>query len=255
MTDERIADEYERRIRGTYLNVPAPIAGLCRVCSAPTSGPGYELCVPCDGHARSGLSLARGVVPLSWSPMGAQGYQDLTQYKDPMATAEQTDRLRVLLWLALTKHADCIIPARRERPFAVTHVPSTSGLRSEMHPLEVHLLSMIAGARPRATPLYVGPVGGDRNARRVLRPDHWQIDPQSLEGAQRVLILDDTWVTGSHAQSVAAAFESMGVATRIVVLGRALDRTRSDQGGYLTTHRAARFDSDLGPVQGVRHHG
>ena len=253
MTDAAIADDYERRIRGAYRNVPAHASGLCGVCSAPTSGPGYELCVPCEGQANSGHRLAHGVIPLSWAPKGAQGYQDLTQYKEPTATTEQIDRLRILLWLAFTRHADCIIPDRLTRPFAVTHVPSTSGLRGELHPLEVHLLSMIATARPRATPTYVGPIGGDRNSRRTLSPDHWQIDPQTLERAQRVLILDDTWVTGSHAQSIAAAFEAMGVAARIVVLGRALDGTRTDHGNYLTANPSEPFDSNICPVHGIRH--
>lgn len=192
-------------------------------------------------------------MPLSWAPMNAQGYQDLSQYKEATGTPEQIDRLRILLWLALSKHSGCIIPNGAERPFAVTHVPSTSGQRQGPHPLETHLLSMIAPLRPRATPTYVGPSGGDRNARRVLRPDFWDIDTATLGGAQRVLILDDTWVTGSHAQSIAAAFELRGVQTRIVVLGRALDPTRNDHGGYLTMHLPEPFDSDICPVTRVVH--
>lgn len=254
MIDEEIADAYERRIRGTYRNAAPRGPGLCDVCSAPTSKPEYRLCYTCEGQASSGVKLASGgVIPLSWARMDAQSYLDLRQYKESTAATEQIDRLRILLWLAFTKHADCIIPDRTTRPFALTHVPSTSGLRTDSHPLEVQIMSLLAPDRPRATPAYIGPVGGQRNDRRVLRPDHWAIDAQALNGAERVLIIDDTWVTGSHAQSVAAAFEAAGINARIVVLGRALDPRRTDHGNYLTAHPAAPFASDICPVTGMRH--
>jgi hypothetical protein len=182
-----------------------------------------------------------------------QGYSDLLHYKEPDGTTDQRARLRTLLWLAFTKHSDCIIPNRDRHPFAIAYVPSTSGLREGAHPIETNFMSMFASSVPRAVPTYVGQVGGDRNARRRLSPESWQINRGALGDVDRVLIVDDTWVSGGHVQSVAAAFELSGIAARTVVLGRALDPSRADQGSFLRSHAATPFDSDICPVHRTKH--
>ena len=240
-------EDLERVIRGAYRNVPPRAAGLCEVCSAPTTSSAYRLCVPCEAHAGSGVQLASGgVVPLSWAPMDSQGYQDLRQYKEPGATDEPVGRLRTMFALAFTRHSGCL--AKKDGgPLAVVHIPSTSGLRSGAHPFELHLMSMVSVNVPRAAARYEGPTDGTRNSRRALTPEHWKLElPPTL--VSRVLVLDDTWVSGGHAQSVAAAFEQRGIAARIVVLGRALIPTRNDHGRYLRDHPAEPFDSRVCPV-------
>lgn len=252
-------EDLERQIRGTYINVPSWVAGLCEVCSAPTTGPKYPRCVPCAGQAEQGYQLARGVIPLSWAPMAqvegysGQNYSDLLHYKEPDGTPMQQARLRALMWLAFTKHADCLIPEHRTRPFALTHVPSTSGLREGPHPIETNFLSLFDSSVPRVTTEYVGQIGGPRNDRRQLNPGAWQTDPATVEGVERVLIVDDTWVSGGHAQSVAAAFELAGIAARIVILGRALDPSRRDHGNFLRANPAAPFNSAVCPLHRTPH--
>lgn len=244
-------DERERVIRGAYRNVPAHSAGLCALCSAPTSSSSYSHCVPCETFLGSGIQLARGgVVALSWAPMDSQGYQDLRQYKEPMVTPDQLGRLRTMFGLAFTRHAACLV-GDPDLPLSVAHIPSTSGLRPGPHPFEQNFVNMLSPDVPRAQARYVGPVGGARNSRRNLNPDHWEIDLPP--GAGKVLVLDDTWVTGGHAQSVAAAFELRGVAARIVVLGRALDPSRTDHGRFLRSNPAEPFDSSTCPVHREAH--
>lgn len=75
-----------------------------------------------------------GVVPLSWAPMDSQGYQDLRQYKEPSATADQLGRLRTMFALAFSRHTTCIASSDPSRPLGVAHIPSTSGLRPGEHP-------------------------------------------------------------------------------------------------------------------------
>jgi hypothetical protein len=246
-------DELERVIRGAYRNVPAHTAGLCESCTAPTSSPGYKRCVPCDAYDRAGIQLAQGgVVALSWAPMDSQGYQDLWQYKESGATLDQLGRLRTMFALAFTRHSVCIARPDVARPLAVAHVPSTSGTRAGEHPFATYFVSMLDTGVPRAGVRYVGPTGGTKNSRRILAPEHWEVEVPD-PAISRVLVLDDTWVSGGHAHSVAAAFERSGVAARVIVLGRALDPSRGDHGAYLRAHPAEPFDSSICPVHRIAH--
>lgn len=256
-------DRRDVEIRGAYTNVPPPAPGLCAVCTAPTTSPVYARCSPCETAANSGIQVARDMIPLSWAPMpgatgeaarySGQGYLDLSQYKTVEATPAQSRRLRSLFMLAMSKHQRCILPDWPTRTCAIAHVPSTSGLRTGAHPLEELLLGFFHINIPRVNPQYVGQVGGNRNQRRMLNPENWRINSEELQGASRVLILDDAWVTGGHAQSLAAAFARIGVNSRILVLGRVLDPRRDDHGSYLETHPPALFNSDICPVHRVRH--
>lgn len=252
------AAELEVLIRGTYINVPPARPGLCRVCTVPTSGPGWDLCLPCQGHSRSGYRLARDVIPLGWSPKtqahgySAQSYTDLSQYKEPSTPSDHLTRLRALMSLAFNRHGSCILPDFKSRPFAVSYVPSTSG-RPAHQPAVEQFVKMFAADIPRVVPAFRGQVGGDRNARRAFAPNNWEIPAGVPEEVERVLIIDDTWVTGGHAQSVAAAFELAGMRSRVVVLGRALDPNRTDQGSFLRAHPSEAFDSFRCPVHRVVH--
>jgi len=246
-------DDLERVIRGAYRNVPAPAAGLCADCSAPTTSPTFDRCVPCTAYRSAGVPLARGgIVPLSWAPMDSQGYQDLRMYKEPAGTADQIARLRTMFALAFTRHSSCLVKPDSERPLGVAHVPSTSGTRVGEHPFSSLFMSMLSASVPRATAHYLGSGIGSRNSRRALSPDQWEITLPSPD-ITRVLVLDDTWVSGGHAHSVASAFEQQGVAARIIVLGRALDPSRNDHGGYLRAHAALPYDSAICPVHRVAH--
>ncbi|MEV8337927.1 MAG: hypothetical protein EPO52_15285 [Herbiconiux sp.] len=263
MNEEFLAG-LEAEIRGAYYNAPPAAPGLCQVCTAPTTSEQYLLCSPCESAQSSGHQLAHDVVPLSWAPMpegldygthsySGQGYLDLRQYKTPEAVQTQWRRLRSLFILAFAKHSACIVPDSDSRAYAITHVPSTSGQRNGTHPIETLLYGNFRDDRPRVTPEYVGEVGAPRAHRRQLNPSNWRIDPTQMQGAERVLILDDTWVTGGHAQSLAAAFAAIGVSARVIVLGRALDPRRNDHGSYLAEHRPALFDSSICPVHRVQH--
>jgi len=242
-----VSEARKRLIRGTYWNVPATSSGLCVVCTAPTTNDSYQTCYPCTEQQRSGKVLASGgVYPLMWAPMQSQGYQDLRQYKESSATPDQIGRLKALFALALTDHKACLIPRYKE-PFAVAHVPSTSGTRTGTHPLEQHILSMLSATRPRIVPRYVGPSGPDKSNHRRLDPDAWVI-PDMPADIHRAILIDDTWVTGSRAQSVASALEARGINTRIIVLGRALDPSRRDHSHYLDSHSPSPYNTDICPV-------
>ncbi len=182
-----------------------------------------------------------------------QGYVDLRQYKTPQAVPAQWRRLSSLFLLAFSKHGDCLVPDMATRPFALAFVPSTSGLRPGRHPLETMLSPYFKTERPRVQAQYRGDSSLTRGQRRLLNPDIWSLDTDHLGNIDRVLIFDDTWVTGGHAQSLAAAFERIGLTSRIIVLGRAIDPRRKDHGTFLQTHRPGVFDADVCPVHRLAH--
>jgi len=239
---EREPTLIERSLRGAYINVPPLAAGLCSICTAPTSGPDYSRCFLCDQHIAGGTPLATSVVSFAWAPMAAtsgysgQAYLDLRQYKEPGASGEHVARLLGLLLLTFANHSTCLLPAEPGMPYLLAHIPSTRGDRQGEHPIQSHFLSRFRPEIPRVVPEFVGTAGGNRNDRRRLNPDNWHIPLDQVGDAKRALIVEDTWVSGGHAQSVAAAFEQLGIRTRVLVLGRALDPSRKDHGGYLRAH-------------------
>ncbi|GAA1922385.1 hypothetical protein GCM10009716_33650 [Streptomyces sodiiphilus] len=62
---------------------------------------------------------------------------------------------------------------------------------------------------------------------------------------ENVLLIDDTWTTGHHAQSAAAALKSAGAGSvAIVVLGRHLNRTFGDTEWLVEQARLRSFSWD-----------
>lgn len=241
-------------LRGIYRNPPRSGDRVCPVCTAPKDA-GYSLCVPCNNHRYAGLPLADFVAPLSWAPMQTQAYEDLVSYKaEPHHTVADvaTGRLRLMFRLAFTEHAQCLIPGWQDSSVAVTHVPSTSG-RGGAHPLE-SILAMFADNVPKLQLQYVGDLTRQRDDKRSLRPDDWEVTTPGIEAYSRVLVIDDSWVTGGHAQSVASRLKLSGVPNvGIVPFGRVLRMDWPPNVQHLRDFPALTYSSAVCPVHGVTH--
>ncbi|GHE28462.1 hypothetical protein [Streptomyces capitiformicae] len=62
---------------------------------------------------------------------------------------------------------------------------------------------------------------------------------------ENVLLIDDTWTTGHHAQSAVAALKASGAGTvAVVVLGRHLNSTYADTAAHVEQTRLRRFSWD-----------
>lgn len=243
-------------LRAIYRNPPRDGGDICPTCTVPKD-PMYPLCRPCENHRYAGFPLADFVAPLSWAPMHTQPYEDLYSYKaEPRSEAADvaSERLRLMFRLAFTKHAKCLIPGWEESTVAVTHVPSTGGRRGT-HPMEV-ILSMFGDNIPKLQPKYVGDLTRARDDRRALSPDDWELDLSKVGVLSRVLVIDDSWVTGGHAQSVASALKQAGVPTvGIVPFGRVMRMDWAPNAQYVRDHPAPAFNSQICPVHGVDHTG
>jgi hypothetical protein len=179
-------------------------------------------------------------------PLPGPLYAVLKGYKEsPVVEARRRfgPMVRRVFDAFLASHAACIAAAACGPVELVLPVPSTN--RPGGSPLaDVDGLADAIGARlPGATwaPGLLAragaPVGHMQpNARAFEVPPA----PRPLASARRVLLLDDTYVSGARAQSAAAALRRAGArSVVIVVAGRVLRPDRSPaHAGFLARHRA-----------------
>ena len=124
-------------------------------------------------------------------------------------------------------------------------VPSLGG-RSGIHPLTKISDTMQAtseGCRLLAAP-------GATSAREVKENQYYVSPANSVRGAH-VLVIDDTWTSGSHAQSAALTLRGAGAA-RITVLAvsRWLDRSFGPTGPFVQSRLGTDYDPDRCLVTG-----
>jgi predicted amidophosphoribosyltransferase len=160
-------------------------------------------------------------VPITYSEHLGQLHTALRGYKDdfyPQVRRYAMVRLAAILWRFLERHEHCVARAADIGAFdIVTTVPSSTPERDERRG---NLRTMVG---------WCGPLEG--RVERLLRatgdvPSGREYDPRryvcdgSLAG-RGVLLIDDTWTGGGHAQSAAHALEAAGAqAIGCVVIGR-----------------------------------
>ncbi|WP_449060488.1 hypothetical protein [Planomonospora algeriensis] len=160
------------------------------------------------------------VAPISYSIRKQQHNHALYAYKGSFDAPEARANLLALLLVFLRDHLPCLLDAAGTS--SLTHaavVPSTRRRPGE------HPLKRLAGSH--ITLPWVDLVADPRHPAelREFRTDRFNAPPVdapggSLRGAG-VLLLDDTWTTGSRVQSAAYTLKNAGAAKVVtVVLGR-----------------------------------
>lgn len=159
--------------------------------------------------------LADVVVPISYSLRNGQHHHHLRSYKSVPASAQARWHLLALLLLFLRKHLDCVAGSLGGAPTHVVAVPSTRG-KAGPHPLQ-----QMVGDRLRLPWLTAVPNPRYGPDARQFHRDWFSVQVPESTGPFRPLILDDTWTTGSRAQSLAHALKMAGASSvGVVVLGR-----------------------------------
>jgi hypothetical protein len=241
-------------IRSTFWNPSRVSMQNCSVCTAPTDG--YAVCFNCLNHSRSGLRVADLVAPITYGVKSEQSYTDLTIYKSgsvPTGAKEAAaGRLIGMVHASLSLHLGCIATAGGQ-DIVVTTVPSTSGVRSSVHPL-TEVLTMFGKGFVKTSLTYTGVPGLDRNARRALAADTFIVDGPADVVGKHVLIIDDSWVQGGHLQSCAVALHAAGARwVTALPIGRVLDPSFSTTKSFMESHRVRVFDPDICPITGAIH--
>lgn len=209
---------------GGYLRNPVrQELHTCAVCATPVSG--FRLCYQCQRRrGRTGLADATGF--LAYAVAGRQSGYVMQGYKARPPVPEHRTIVTLLVLLGLARHAGCAERAGSAEPAGsaahagsagrasvpVTHwatVPSLPAQPGE-HPLHAIVRRLAPGSEVALA------AADEVEYSRDLAPGHFRAAAPLPAGAH-VLLVDDTWARGGHAQSAALALRAAG-ASRISVL-------------------------------------
>lgn len=159
------------------------------------------------------------------------------------------DQPAAVLWRFLALHEECISHHCAVPGFAiVTTAPSTSGRTG--HPLRAMAAEMVQATRDRYRDLLT-PTPEAARLGRTASPT--RCTAAALRG-ESVLLIDDTWATGNHAQSAAAALKAAGAGgVAVVVLGRHLNLEYATTADHVEQARLRRFAWDVCPLRPWSH--
>lgn len=210
----------------------------CRTCAG-IPGLGYDACYRCAGlSGRAGLADNLGFVTYGWD--GVQAGHVMYAYKANGATSHQL--VSSLLTYAVVAHWDCIATRVGSHPDGWAYVPSLAG-RQGTHPL-AQIASNFMGTVPNV-PVIANPA---EDGARTFNAAHFTVPSTT---GRHVLLLDDTWTTGGHLQSVSAALKAAGV-ERVtgLAVARWLDPSWSTTKTFISS-LTADFDPALCPYTGA----
>ena len=230
-----------------WLRGPLPAGpGCCAVCRGPAR-PGFRRCYQCALHCyyAAGM-LADIVVPVSYSVAGTGYARALWLYKSDAPDRDAARRaLRAMLLVFLHDHGRCVwTRARMAVPTHVAVVPSGRG-RAGTHPLRALVKPYLALPWADLAVCAREPVQA-----RDLDPGRFQASAR-LAGAS-VLLLDDTWTSGSSAQSAAIALKLAGARrVAVVTLGRHVNPRERTAGSLAAALAGRSFRPELCAVHGT----
>ncbi|MCW2653596.1 MAG: hypothetical protein QOE41_4136 [Mycobacterium sp.] len=232
---------------GGYLrNVVREPGVTCEVCTTPVDG--FARCWRCQQHQRI-AGVADVVAPLTYAIGGTQSATLLWHYKDdPVRKVRERHGLILnwLLYLAIWEHERCLGVMAGVPVSLRVAIPSLSG-RTGTHPFVtlarwMNAISPSIALVPRPGAL----------CDRVVTADKFVLEPGLRLDGQHVLVLDDTWTTGSNAQSAALALRRAGAErVSVLVVGRWLSPGYGATAAFISERLQRDFDPDICPVTGA----
>jgi predicted amidophosphoribosyltransferase len=213
-------DEASETYASAMRNVLPAGPGVCATCKCFLE-PGWTRCFKCNNQLEA-LDL---VVPITYSEHLGQMHTALRSYKSAWSEEERKYagvRLVAILWRFLSAHEVCLVRALGIEAFdVVTTVPSSTRLRDESNRLRP-IVRACGPVRDRFERLLL-PAEGASDTREF---DAERYVPERQLDSANVLLIDDTWASGVHAQSAAYALQQAGAATVcLVVIGRHVQPT------------------------------
>lgn len=241
----RTVDEVAAPYANFLVRVPRAAPDVCTVCRSLVD-PQYAVCYQCS-EARARLPHTADVVAfVSLAPKTTQMATELYTYKR-LGIQETIRRprqigLAAVLWKWLSLHEACMASHVGATQFElITTVPSTSG-RADTHPLADLVTNIVTDSAARYAPLLA--LGASVAAPREFAADRFRVRTSGTSvRARTVLIIDDTWTTGSHAQSAAAAIKTAGArGVGVLAIGRWVNPDWKNTSAWLHQHRGAGWD-------------
>jgi hypothetical protein len=247
MTDDpalsRLRSALVAKAGGFLHNVVRRELATCAVCAEPS--PGHRVCYRCRGdRSQSRVPLADATAFLTYAVPGRQSGYVMRGYKARPPIGEHRTIVILLAVLGLTQHGSC---AERLSGTPITHwaaVPSLPARPGE-HPLRPIVRAFAPGTE---LPLSAAPRTPHP---RSVDPQHFRAGAALPPGAH-VLIIDDTWVGGGHAQSAVLAARHAGAAyVSVLVLARWLNKDYGGNTRFLADLAGRDYDPGLCPWTGA----
>ena len=191
----------------------------CRRCRGTVLLGAGDVCERCRAYA--GANTADLVGSLIYARSGTESGRLMRGYKEGLSI-QDSEAILLLLLLGLS-HNGC---ARKAVGSSFTHWASVPSLQhfDREHPLHriVHQMPGLPAAQVDVRASDEGKAAGHSEARR-LNAGHYEV-VSAIPAGSHVLVIEDTWVSGGHAQSVAAALKNAGAAkVSILAIARWLD--------------------------------
>ncbi len=231
---------------GYFRNARRAAGVTCSVCMTFVS-PGAMMCEKCaDRHRTHGSALADSVGAMVYAWLGATSGKVLENYKGRSGPVILND-LKAMTLLTTTTvwlHGRCLA---RMTEHAVTHWACVPSLRGrENHPLRSILQAITQDGQPEL-PLSAAPGVGPT---RITSPALFTAPP--LGDGAHIVIADDAWVSGGHAQSAALTVRAAGAErVSILAMSRWLDEGREHTQPHISSLKAGPdFDPDICPWTG-----
>lgn len=226
---------------GGYLRNPVRRDHItCAVCTTPVAG--YEFCFQRNRHRAQG-GFADAVAFLTYTVAGHQSGYVMRGYKAARPVDEHFAIVTLLILPTLSTHAHCpevLVGA------PVTHwatVPSLPAKRAE-HPLHRILSNSSPGPEVRLA------AAASAQHPRDINPEHFRTDGRLREGSH-VLLIDDTWTGGGHAQSAVLALRSAGAAhVSVLVVARWIREDFGENAKFLREFASQDYDPKICPWTG-----
>ncbi len=216
LTVKEASETYQPAMRNVVDGGPNPTCFVCHT----FVNPDFPRCYKCGMENPDEFEI---VVPISYSEHRGQLHHALRLYKERHGTASSyaAVRLNAILWRYLEAHEGSI--AGRvgvDRFDVVTTVPSSDPTRDEESTLRM-VVEECGPIGDRFERLLL-PTGTVPPGERQYHPDRFAAQ-RPISEDESVLVIDDTWTTGSRAQSAGTALRASGASNiAMVVIGRHL---------------------------------
>lgn len=216
------------------------------MCGTPVDG--YESCWRCNRDQGTN-GIADLVAPLTYGIERTQSGILLRHYKDNVSVEARTQYSRLvsrMLYLGIMKHQNCI-EKRAGKPVSMRVTVPSLNRRPGVHPFSAIAQAMNAVDDER---LALMPAPG-ATTDRIISASQFEIVPKRSLSGLHILILDDTWTTGSNSQSVALTLREAGADyVSVMVVGRWLSQTYGNNAEFIKTRLNRDYDPGICPVTG-----
>ena len=235
---------------GHFLRNTVHVPGkTCARCRGTMLEAGQHICDRCASYPPGATADLSGSI--IYGVDGLRSAEVLRGYKETRSQPEHRRTMLLLLGVALSEHLACASTIVGVAPTHWATVPSLSQIGSP-HPLRTMLTTILPASYPEILiTASKAAVDTEYIDRRRLNPDLYRTQGPTPQG-KHVLVIDDTWVSGGHTQSVAMALKQVGAAhVSILTVGRWLNPKHArSQAIYQCDIAPRRFDPDICPWTG-----